>query len=481
MKQSWRKGLLFLGMAALLLCAALPALADSCGDGKHTIVYQTIQEPTCTQTGTRLRYCSVCGEQFGSETLGIVAHTPGAQVETVVKAPTCTGYGEKLVTVSCAVCGRKLTESTVAIKPTGHVWGEWSTVTAPQCEKVGLEARVCALDASHKEQRAIPALGHSWGEYAVTTAPTCTASGVGTALCQRDSGHTRTRAVAALGHQWGEYVITVAPTCTTAGEAVSICQHDSAHTARKNLAALGHQWSAWTVTVQPSCESAGSRYRVCAHDASHQETQALKATGHQHTHWVVIKEATFLEQGLRERYCDDCGKLLKTEKIPVKAYRNNTLCAFGPRLRDVDLYPYNTDLWYMFTPFDASRDGRQTYELVASNMYVAGTLTIDVQDGNVTVDYQVNGDNIQVTSEFFTILKTIGDLHTYEPENLSALAMRRRTPYSIENDFGGDTNLVLYFCSRVDYTIVRNVTRLSYESAAHRELLRNMLDIMDRP
>ena len=51
--------------------------------------------------------------------------------------------------------------------------------------------------------------------------------------------------------------------------------------------------------------------------------------------------------------------------------------------------------------------------------------------------------------------------------------------YSIADDFGGDTNLVLYFCSRADYTINRNVTTANL-STPYRELCRTMLAMMDK-
>ena len=144
----------------------------------------------------------------------------------------------------------------------------------------------------------------------------------------------------------------------------------------------------------------------------------------------------------------------------------------------MNLSPYNSDNWYMFTPFDASRDGRQTYTLIASNKYDVGTATIDVRDGMVTFDYKVY-NNVDITLEFFTILNQMSDLHEYEPEALSHLSLIPGHAYSIADDFGGDTNLVLYFCSRADYTINRNVSVANLANP-YRELCRSMLSMMDK-
>ena len=154
------------------------------------------------------------------------------------------------------------------------------------------------------------------------------------------------------------------------------------------------------------------------------------------------------------------------------------MCAIGPRLRDVNLSPYNSDNWYMFTPFDASVDGTQTYTLIGSNRYNVGTLTLDVRNGNVTVNYKVYS-NVDITLEFFTILNQMSDLHEYEPESLSYLSMVPGHAYSIADDFSGDTNLVLYFCSRADYSINRNVKPADLGNS-YRSLCRTMLSMMDR-
>ena len=136
----------------------------------------------------------------------------------------------------------------------------------------------------------------------------------------------------------------------------------------------------------------------------------------------------------------------------------------------------------MFTPFDASQDGVQTYELVASNMYIVGSLTLTIKDGNLTVNYKLNDPyKFNVTLEFFTVLNRIGDLTQYEPEDLvrMGLGLKKNQPINLAEKFGDDTNLVLYFCSRCDYTYSAKYESLNYNSTAHKRLLNTMLDLMD--
>ncbi len=50
-------------------------------------------------------------------------------------------------------------------EPHSHEWGEWTVETAATCGAEGKEVRVCATDATHKEERAIAATGaHVWSE-----------------------------------------------------------------------------------------------------------------------------------------------------------------------------------------------------------------------------------------------------------------------------------------------------------------------------
>ena len=113
----------------------------------------------------------------------------------------------------------------------GHVWGAWSTVTAPTCTEAGVETHTCAR-CGRTETRAAEALGHDWGAWSTVTAPTCTEAGVETHTCSR-CGETETRPAEALGHDWGEPVWTWTGNETdgyTAASATFTCTRDLTHT-----------------------------------------------------------------------------------------------------------------------------------------------------------------------------------------------------------------------------------------------------------
>ena len=374
----------------------------------------------------------------------------------------------------CTICHKTRKVAIGSSDPNAHSWGSWITDEEPSCEEFGARHRVCQLCGTIQEGKINPT-GHNYS-YTVIKQPTCTEPGTRAVTCANNAHHNYTETIKATGHNYTS-TVTKAPTCTETGIRTYTCQNDSSHTYTEIIKATDHKWS--TVKETPAtCTKAGSRDQVCQNDSSHTRTVTIPATGHQHTHWVVTKEPTYTETGERQLWCNDCSTLIRTEKMKVKMFYNNTVCAIGPRLRDVNLSPYNSDNWYMFTPFDASRDGRQTYTLIASNKYDVGTATIDVRDGMVTFDYKVY-NNVDITLEFFTILNQMSDLHEYEPEALSHLSLIPGHAYSIADDFGGDTNLVLYFCSRADYTINRNVSVANLANP-YRELCRSMLSMMDK-
>ncbi len=462
-----KKIALLLALLTVLVCLGGLALAED----KHEWVYESDIAATCKDPMYKVYRCTICDhtKKVAQGSPDTSAHKWGDWM--VDEEPDCETKGTRHRV--CQLCG-KIQNGT--IKATGHSYGEYTVTKEPTCTKAGSEQAVCANNAHHVKTRKIPALGHDY-KSEVTKEATCTADGERTYTCQNDSSHTYTEVIPAKGHKWDKGKDDPAATCTTDGKKVYTCTVCD-KTREEKVPALGHKWDSGKVTKEPTCTKEGSKLLTCKNDSSHTKTEKIPATGHKHTHWVVTKEPTYTQTGERQLWCDDCGTLIRTEKMSVKMFYNNTVCAIGPRLRDVNLSPYNSDNWYMFTPFDASQDGTQTYELIASNRYDVGTATIDVRDGTVTVNYKVFY-NVDITLEFFTILNQMSDLHEYEPEALSSIAMQPGHAYSIADDFGGDTNLVLYFCSRADYTIHRNVTTANL-GAPYRELCRTMLAMMDK-
>ena len=470
---------------ALSLAAVAHADGNPCEGGQHKgpFTYTLIQSATCTANGSQEKFCSACGQKIGTEPILAIGHIYET-VYSVVTPATCTTNGLRQNKSICRVCGYQQSVTDETINALGHDYGAWAVTKAATCTAAGEETRICAYDASHKETRPVAATGHKWDAGKVTQAATCKAAGVRTFTCQNDSSHTRTESIPLdpNGHKWDAGKVTKAPTCAEPGVRVYTCQLDASHTKTETIPIdpNAHNWDEGKVTTPPDCETPGVRTYTCRLDASHKKTESIPAIGHKWDKGTVTKEPTLTESGIRHFVCQNNSAHTKDETISRITFNNNTVCAFGPRLRDVNLYPYDTDVWYMFTPFDASQDGRQTYELVASNTYIVGTLTLEIKDGNLTVDYTLNSSTIDITLEFFTVLNQIDEITQYEPEQLLDRRMTVKRPINLEETFGEDRNLVLYFCSRCNYTYSNRFTGLDYHSALHQRLLTDMLDMMDR-
>ncbi|MBR0408933.1 MAG: hypothetical protein IJI53_12920 [Clostridia bacterium] len=393
-----------------------------------------------------------------------------------ISGATCSNPPINLYT--CSLCGATEERREGATDPNAHIWGEWIIDTAASCVTSGTRHRQCQLNVHHTQEDTIQAYGHSQAERVVQVA-TCTTTGLREIYCPRCGQVLSTEVIPATDHNWGPWTTIKQPTCFEAGEQTHTCTNCGKVENAPYGATLGHNWGPWTVITAATCEGTGQRTRVCQRDASHVENEIIAALGHNWGPWVVTKQANFWEDGERTRTCTVCGKV-QTEKIPSTTYPNATLCAFGPRLKESNLYPNYSDKWYMFTPFDASMNGVQTYELVAADQVIVGSVTLTIRDGYLTIDYDLKGgDAIRVTLEFFTVLNRIADINQYEPEGLMQIKLNRNQPINLAEKFGGDTHLVLYFCSRCSLTKSPAFTSLQYNSSAHKALLSTMYALMD--
>lgn len=161
-----------------------------------------------------------------------------------------------------------------------------------------------------------------------------------------------------------------------------------------------------------------------------------------------MSEEDWQEHLLKEAQ-EDRRKKLRDEYVPkIKDYDQNTVCSFGPQFRDVS--PRMTDEWYMFTPVDLSQDGKQTFDLIAGNMYEIGTVTVTVKDGKFQVDYSYNDSKILIGREYFTIFP---DYDSITEKDLTQLKKRfdYGRAYDIDIKLDGDTDVILFVCNTATF------------------------------
>lgn len=89
----------------------------------------------------------------------------------VVKEATCTEDGTQVRT--CKVCGQEQTKTIIAT----HQWSDWYFYIAPTCSAQGTRERTCFV-CDAKEVESVPKTGHSYTEYEYVVEPTCEQEGI---------------------------------------------------------------------------------------------------------------------------------------------------------------------------------------------------------------------------------------------------------------------------------------------------------------
>lgn len=439
----------------------------------HTEVIIPGTAATCTKEGlSDGKKCSVCGEEIQKQTkIEKLPHTPSA--DAVIVNPTCTKDGS--ATYTCTVCGESV--SGKVLPATGHAWDKGTVTKMPTCSKTGVMTYVCQNDSTHTTTETIAKTGeHIWDEGTVTKAPTCTADGKVTYTCTYECGKTKTETIKKLGHDYDEGVVTKAPTCEKAGTKTFTCKNDPKHTKTETIAKLGHNYDEGVIVTEATCDTAGSKVYTCQNDASHTKKETIKKLGHNWGEWVITKPATEEEKGEKERTCSRCAKV-ETAVISNRQDYVMTVCTMGIRFRD--LPKPITDYWYMFTPIDISVDGVQTFDLVAGNMHIIGTATVIVKEGTVTVDYDlVNKADISLYEEFMTILPNLEAAGKLDFDKLTNYEFGK--PISIEEDLGGDTNVLLLVRNRAMYQEgIYGVDSFNKNSKDYKQLVEDLKLMMD--
>ena len=154
---------------------------------------------------------------------------------------------------------------------------------------------------------------------------------------------------------------------------------------------------------------------------------------------------------------------------------NQSVCSLGIRFRDIA--PEITKKWYMFTPIDLSKDGVQTFDLIAANITYAGKVTVEVNGDTVTVNYKL-AKPMKEKDMAVTILPDLASVSSVEIKDGPAYQFGKEI--SIANDLKGDTKVLLYVLGHVTYDFkdARNETFIPND-AKYQKLVVELKDLMD--
>ena len=280
------------------LIAAPAALDEVLG---HLYADQ-IREPTCTEGGCTIHYCTRCGM---SET-----HTPtealghAASDWLPVQAPTCTMGGREYTV--CTRCGEYDYRD---VGPLGHDYTVH--VNEPSCTQPGFTEHRCPrCNHSYRDSETEP-LGHAWGEWYVQWEPSCNSSGEEWRRCTRDGcNYADSRELPPTGHQ---YIPNVKePTCTEGGHTYYWCSCGDSYTG-DYTDPLGHTYGEWYTYSSASCTSDGEERRDCIRCRNY---ESRTVPGGDHVYNPTVTPATCTEGGYTTYACA-CGDRYVADQTPA--------------------------------------------------------------------------------------------------------------------------------------------------------------------
>ena len=355
-----------------------------------------------------------------------------------------------------------------------HHWDEGVTTPAT-CVTPSTTLYTCTVPncGQTKTETGAVSIVHTWNQGVETTAPTCCDAGVKTFTCTVENcGQTKTEAILATGnHVYDNGTVTTAPTCCDTGVKTFKCTTAGCTASyTESVPVVEHPYKTID-SKNPTCTEAGYRVLKCA-ECGYEMTQIRGARGHQYTAWTVIQSAGENTAAKEQRICEVCDHAQTREIAELVDYSGSAF-ASGIYFRDVT--ENVTELSEMFVVIDLSVDGETTFELVAGDAYVIGTVTVTVAEGNVTVAYELVNEEIKLNNAFLTFLTDLAAVTTLEKDQLTAYDFEQ--PISINDQLNGCTTLMLYVDLSVEFS---NDTVGLYQfemSKEYKNMVENTLEI----
>lgn len=232
----------------------------------------------------------------------------------------------------------------------GHNWGEWETVTSPDCENKGSEKRTCKR-CSVTETKDLEASGHAWEEeFTVDQEATCTEEGSKSIHCKKCDAVKDSTSIPATGHSYGK------PKWNWNGDGKTvavtfICQNDSSHVETKTAEVTS------AVNKPATCTQAGiTTYTATVSFEGNVYTDTkdvanMEALGHDwEEKYTVDKEATCAEEGSKSVHCKNCDEMKDNMVLPATGHKYvHGVCAIceanDPNYKEHEIADGNGSSW----------------------------------------------------------------------------------------------------------------------------------------
>ena len=384
------------------------------------------KDATCSEEGTIVQYCTICGEVANSS---VIEKTEHKNKKTEHKDATCTEAGyDKVI---CVDCGETISETTIdpknhpnkenkhkdatcteagydkvickdcgetisstTINPTNHPNTKEEHKDAT-CTEAGYDKIICKDCGETISNTPIAATGHKNTKTEHKDA-TCTEDGYDRVVCTDCGTVISSTPIEKKGH--GETEISKkAPTCTETGYIRTVCKDCGGTITETILPANDHNYI--YDRKEATCTEDGYVRNFCPSCQDVKSSTTLKKIGHKWLAWKVVEQPTHSKEGVERRICDNCGS--HEDRSVPKLVTNPTelvldMQDIGMNFKQttrlfVSIYPeeaaYSTDIVW-----ESSNEKVATVDEEGA-VYAAGvgtaTITAKTPDGSVSATCKV--------------------------------------------------------------------------------------------
>ena len=287
----------------------------------HTVTsteWTVEKEATCTENGTKVKYCDKCGEVAQSTSLSALGHKR-SRTATIDSEPTCTKSGS--YSYRCVRCDTVMSRFTKAALRHDYS-GEYIMEKETTCTEEGVAYIKCSRCDSVK-YKYFEKLAHMPdGIEVVIKEATCESTGLKGMHCTVCGGECETVEIPKTPHSFPEKKTVVkAPTCLEEGYEAFVCTVCSLEGEKTVLAALGHDYSdKWTVITKATCKTEGTKAHKCTRCEEYKDETALPTDPDAHTFEITgYGEA-------HPHYANETCSLCNTARVNKEKTKRNSSC-----------------------------------------------------------------------------------------------------------------------------------------------------------
>ena len=224
----------------------------------HNVDTGITKEPTCQETGTKIKICLSCGTILETIELPKTKHKDGLWI--INQPATCTMEGERI-----EYCGYQCNTiiATEVIPKTEHILSNWQITKQPNCETLGRRIQECTICHQVINEETIPATGHSAGEWKITKQPSCIEKGEKSQYCKICNAIIKTEEMDKSSHTLGDWNVIKNATCFEPGEKEKKCTVCKQIIQHEYIPILDHHLGEWEITIQPTESSDGEKVQKC--------------------------------------------------------------------------------------------------------------------------------------------------------------------------------------------------------------------------